>query len=129
MTYDALKLANPATRALRAYDPGHDLPALRIAYGERLVELGSNETSLGASPRVAAAVAAALPDIYRYPDPKGGALKAALASKLGVASAQIALGNGSHELLMLIAQCFADAATSVVFSQYGFAVTPASVLP
>lgn len=122
MSYDALKLANPATRALRAYDPGHDLPALRLEYGERLVELGSNETSLGASPRVAAAIAAALPDIYRYPDPKGASLKAALAAKLGVNGAQIALGNGSHELLMLIAQCFADASTSVVYSQFGFAV-------
>lgn len=120
--FDALALANAPTRALRAYDPGHDLPALRKQYGEALVELGSNENSLGASPRVCAAIEAALPDIYRYPDPKGGALKAALASHLGVESTQVALGNGSHELLMLIAQCFADANASVVFSQYGFAV-------
>ncbi|UXI66631.1 histidinol-phosphate transaminase [Tahibacter amnicola] len=119
---DAVKLANPATQNLRAYDPGHDLPALRISYGERLVELGSNETSLGASPRVAEAIRQALPDVFRYPDPKGGSLKAALAQKLGVRPEQLTLGNGSHELLMLIAQCFADPATSVVFSQYGFAV-------
>jgi histidinol-phosphate aminotransferase len=117
-----VSLANAATRALRAYDPGHDLPALRREYGERLVELGSNETSLGASSAVAAAITAALPDIYRYPDPKGGSLKRALAAQLDVEPAQIALGNGSHELLMLIAQCFADAQTSVVYSQYGFAV-------
>lgn len=115
-------LANAATARLRAYDPGHDLPALRARYGARLVELGSNETSIGASPRVGEAIAAALPDIYRYPDPKGGALKRALAAQLDVDTAQIALGNGSHELLMLLAQCFADASTSVVYSQYGFAV-------
>ena len=115
-------LANAATARLRAYDPGHDLPALREQYGERLIELGSNETSIGASPQVATAIAAALPDIYRYPDPKGGALKRALAAQLDVDPAQIALGNGSHELLMLLAQCFADANTSVVYSQYGFAV-------
>ena len=36
----------------------------------------------------------------------------------------IVLGNGSHELLMLLAQCFADASTSVVFSEFGFAVFP-----
>lgn len=122
MSGAVLQLANAATRALRAYDPGHDLPALRQEYGERLIELGSNETSLGASPAVAAAIAAALGDIYRYPDPKGGALKRALAAHLGVASEQIVLGNGSHELLMLIAQCFVDASTSVVYSQFGFAV-------
>ncbi|MBL8298695.1 MAG: histidinol-phosphate transaminase [Rhodanobacteraceae bacterium] len=122
MSWDIAGLANAATAKLRAYDPGHDLPALRHQHGERLIELGSNETSLGASPAVAAAITAALPDIYRYPDPKGGALKCALAAHLAVEPAQIALGNGSHELLMLLAQCFADAKTSVVYSQYGFAV-------
>lgn len=122
MSGGIVSLANATTRALRAYDPGHDLPALRREYGERLVELGSNETSLGASSAVAAAITAALPDIYRYPDPKGGSLKRALAAHLDVEPAQIALGNGSHELLMLIAQCFADVQTSVVYSQYGFAV-------
>lgn len=122
MSSDVLALANAATRRLRAYDPGHDLPALRERYGAVLVELGSNETSLGASPAVAAAIAAALPEIYRYPDPKGGALKRALAAQLDVGVEQIALGNGSHELLMLLAQCFAEAGTSVVYSQYGFAV-------
>jgi histidinol-phosphate aminotransferase len=122
VSFDPLAAANAATRALRAYDPGHDLPALRIQYGERLVELGSNENSQGPSPRVVEAISAAIPEVFRYPDPKGAALKSALAKKFGVDTNQIALGNGSHELLMLIAQSFADATTSVVFSQYGFAV-------
>lgn len=117
-------LANAATRALRAYDPGHDLPALRKRFGAALAELGSNENPLGPSPRALAAIQAALSGIFRYPDPQGGALKAALARHLGIDAGQIALGNGSHELLMLIAQCFADANTSVVFSEFGFAVFP-----
>jgi histidinol-phosphate aminotransferase len=65
-----------------------------------------------------------LPEVLRYPDPKGGALKSALAAHLRVDPAQITLGNGSHELLMLIAQCFADSNTSIVFSEFGFAVFP-----
>jgi len=121
---DAGALANAATRALRAYDPGHDLPALRKRFGTMLAELGSNENPLGASPRAIAAVQAALPEVFRYPDPKGLALKAALARHLEVGIGQITLGNGSHELLMLIAQCFADASTSVAFSEFGFAVFP-----
>lgn len=124
---DTTPLANVATRGLRAYDPGYDLPALRRRFGTTLVELGSNENPLGPSPRALAAITAALPDVWRYPDPNGGALKAALASHLGVHGAQITLGNGSHELLMLIAQCFADASTSVVFSEFGFAVFPIAV--
>ena len=124
MSFDAARLANATTRALRAYDPGHDLPALRKRFGAALAELGSNENPLGPSPRAAAAINAAWPDVLRYPDPKGGALKAALARHLGVGPDQISLGNGSHELLMLIAQCFADADTSVVYSEFGFAVFP-----
>lgn len=124
MSFDATRLANAATAALRAYDPGHDLPALRAAHGDRLAELGSNENPLGPSPLALAAMHAALADAFRYPDPKGLSLKRALASQLGVDVANIALGNGSHELLMLVAQCFADASTSVVFSEFGFAVFP-----
>src|SRR5262249_19095935 len=124
VSFDAANLANAATRALKAYDPGHDLPALRKRFGAALAELGSNENPLGPSPRAIAAIEAALPAAFRYPDPKGLALKTALARQLGVEQAQITLGNGSHELLMLIAQCFADARVSIVFSEFGFAVFP-----
>lgn len=122
MKFDAAQLANRATAALHAYDPGHDLPALRRRYGAELAELGSNENPLGPSPHALAAIEANLARVFRYPDPKGGALKTALAQANAVDTACITLGNGSHELLMLIAQCFADASTSVVYSQYGFAV-------
>jgi len=124
VTFDATRLANPATAALRAYDPGHDLPALRQRFGAAIAELGSNENPLGPSPLALEAMRAALSESYRYPDPRGAALKAALSAQLGVSAERLALGNGSHELLMLLAQCFADAAHSVVFSQYGFAVFP-----
>ncbi|MBS0212988.1 MAG: histidinol-phosphate transaminase [Proteobacteria bacterium] len=122
--FDAVSLANAPTHALRAYDPGHDLPALRRRFGHDLVELGSNENPLGPSPLALEAARAALGDVLRYPDPQGTALKAALARHHGVRATQIVLGNGSHELLMLIAQCFTDAHTSVVYSRFGFAVFP-----
>jgi len=66
----------------------------------------------------------ALAETFRYPDPRGMQLKRALAEHLAVDVERIALGNGSHELLMLLAQCFADAKHSIVFSQFGFAVFP-----
>jgi len=122
--FDASKLANAATSALRAYDPGHDLPALRARFGDAIAELGSNENPLGPSPRAIEAMRAALSETFRYPDPRGLSLKTAIAKKLDVGVDRIALGNGSHELLILIAQCFADPSHSIVFSQYGFAVFP-----
>ncbi|HEU4857330.1 MAG TPA: histidinol-phosphate transaminase [Rhodanobacteraceae bacterium] len=122
--FDAAQLANPATARLRAYDPGHDLPALRERFGAAIAELGSNENPLGPSQRALKAMRAALDTAFRYPDPRGAALKHALAGQLGVGIDHLALGNGSHELLMLLAQCFADAQHSIVYSQYGFAVFP-----
>ncbi|TCV97273.1 histidinol-phosphate aminotransferase [Luteibacter rhizovicinus] len=122
--FDAAALANRATSALRAYDPGHDLPALRQRFGGVLSELGSNENPLGPSPLAMEAATAVLNDVWRYPDPLGASLKHALSAELGISVDRITLGNGSHELLMLLAQCFADADHPVVHSQYGFAVFP-----
>ncbi|HET7843445.1 MAG TPA: histidinol-phosphate transaminase [Xanthomonadales bacterium] len=112
--------------ALRAYDPGHDLPALRAKRAPgALVELGSNENSFGPSPRVFEALrTAAAEEVWRYPDPLGLALRRALAAKMGVGVDQVVLGNGSHELLMLVAQCWAGPGDEVVFSEFGFAVFP-----
>lgn len=111
-----------AIASLRAYDPGHDLVAWRGRHGERLAELGSNENALGPSPQALAAAQAALSQGFRYPDPRGGALKQALARRHGVEPAQIVLGNGSHELLMQVAQAFVPAGAALVYSQFGFAV-------
>ncbi|MGH8192751.1 MAG: histidinol-phosphate transaminase [Rhodanobacteraceae bacterium] len=122
--FDAATLANAAIGKLRAYDPGHDLPALRARFGASLAELGSNENPMGPGPRALRAMRAALPEAFRYPDARGTVLKRALSQLLGVSPERIALGNGSHELLMLLAQCFADPRHPVVYSEFGFAVFP-----
>jgi histidinol-phosphate aminotransferase len=122
--FDASGLVNRAISALRAYDPGHDLPSLRNRFGVAIAELGSNENPLGPSPSALDAMRRSLAETFRYPDPRGLSLKTALAKHLDVGIDRIALGNGSHELLILLAQCFADATHSVVFSQFGFAVFP-----
>lgn len=116
-------LARPGIQRLRAYDPGHDLVALRRRFVEaQLVELGSNENPYGASPKAKQAVVDALAGIHIYPDPLGGDLKRALADHHGVAPANLLLGNGSHELLMQFAQVFAGPGDEVVASKFGFAV-------
>ena len=119
--FDAL--AQPGIRALRAYDPGHDLVALRRRFAEaQLVELGSNENPYGASPKARQAIVDALGGLHVYPDPLGGDLKRALAAKHGVSPANLLLGNGTHELLMQFAQVFAGQGDEVVASKFGFAV-------
>ena len=110
--------------ALAAYDPGHDLAALRGSAGPRgLVELGSNENAFGPCEAALALVRASGAEaVLRYPDPHCHELKAALAGHLRVASADTIVGNGSHELLMLFAQAYAGSGDEVVYSQFGFAV-------
>ncbi len=110
--------------ALRAYDPGHDLARLRQQGGDLpLIELGSNENAFGAGAAALAVIRGASRDtVRRYPDPRGGELLHALSAHHAIDPACIALGNGSHELLMLLAQAFAAAGSEVLYSQFGFAV-------
>ncbi len=116
-------LAQPALRGLKAYDPGLDIVALRARWpAGRLVELGSNENSHGPGPAARAAVLDTLHSLHRYPDPLGGGLKRALSALHGVPADALMLGNGSHELLMMLAQAFAGPGRGVVSSVYGFAV-------
>lgn len=121
-------MAQPGIRGLCAYDPGHDLVALRRRFehgaltGHVLTELGSNENSYGPSPAARIALLDVIHKLHRYPDPLGGDLKQALAERHGVEPAQLLLGNGSHELLMQFAQVFAGPGDDVIAAQYGFAV-------
>jgi len=120
---DFQALAQAGIQSLRAYDPGHDIVALRKKYADQFfVELGSNENTYGPSPRAREVILDNLHALHRYPDPLGAGLKKAIAAKHSIKPEHILLGNGSHELLMMIAQVFSGPETQVIASQYGFAV-------
>ena len=123
---DLRSLARPEIRNLKAYDPGHDIPLLRQRFADMggLLELGSNENPYGPSASVAAALQKVFPLLHRYPDPSGASLKLALAAQHGVHTSQLMLGNGSHELLMQLAQVFTGPGDEVVLSRFCFAVYP-----
>ncbi len=119
------ELAAPGVQALHPYTPGKPLSELEREYGIRdAVKLASNENPLGPSPRVLEALQAQFPDLARYPDGNGFALKAELARRLGVAAHNITLGNGSNDVLELVARAFLTAASAAVFSAHAFAVYP-----
>jgi histidinol-phosphate aminotransferase len=90
----------PWVAALDPYVPG------RPAVSED-GSLASNESALGASPAVQAAIAAAAARVHRYPDPLAGEVRAALAAELGVDTDTILVGNGSDELVYLLVIAFA----------------------
>jgi histidinol-phosphate aminotransferase len=70
---------------------------------------------------------AALADTWLYPDGSGHALKAKLAAKLSVQPNQITLGNGSNDVLVLLAEAFLKPGLQAIYSQYAFAVYPIAV--
>lgn len=125
MTIDYKSLARPGVQNLAPYVPGKPTDELQRELGlERIVKLASNENPLGASPAVSGAMQNLWRDIARYPDGNGYLLKQALAKQLTVDPNQITLGNGSNDVLELVARAFVETGDEVVFSQHAFAVYP-----
>ncbi|MFO1424898.1 MAG: histidinol-phosphate transaminase [Candidatus Competibacteraceae bacterium] len=125
MTCDLLSLAAPGVRTLQPYQPGKPESELRREYGlSDIVKLASNENPLGPSPRALAAIRDALNGLARYPDGNGFELKAALSAKLGLSTATLTLGNGSNDVLELVARAFLTPEHEAVFSEHAFAVYP-----
>ncbi len=117
--------ARPGIRRLTPYQPGKPVEELERELGiEGSIKLASNENPLGASPRVADAITRALTEVERYPDGGGVVLRRAIGERLGVKDDTITLGNGSNDVLDLIARVFAGPGDEIVFSQHSFAVYP-----
>jgi len=126
-----MTVASPAApdyvRELARYIPGKSIDEVARDLNldpKSIVKLASNENPRGPSPRVLAAIAEAATEVTRYPDGNGFALKAALSDKLGVAPSQIVLGNGSNDVLELVAQAYLRPGDETVYAQHAFAVYP-----
>jgi histidinol-phosphate aminotransferase len=118
-------LAAPGVRGLTPYQPGKPLAELEREYGiTGAVKLASNENPLGPSLLARAAAREALADLARYPDGGGFALRHALSLRLGVGQTQITLGNGSNDVLELVARTFVTTADEVIYAEHAFAVYP-----
>ena len=119
------QLATAAVRALSPYVPGKPISELEREYGVTdIVKLASNENPYGPSPAAIAAMHAAVASAWLYPDGSAHELKQALAAHLKVPAARLTVGNGSNELLLMLAETFLNAQYSAVCSQYGFAIYP-----
>ena len=86
-----------------------------------LRRMSLNESSDPPSPKVIAAVQAAVAGVNRYPDPKARALAAAISDRTEVPVSHIVFGNGSHELIMLMGNAFMEAGTRIVVPNPSFA--------
>lgn len=105
----------PELAALAPYNAGLTAEEVAARPGvSRVAKLGSNENPLGPDPAVRAALAATLERVAVYPDPSGRALVAKLAMRHGCAADCIVLGNGSEDLLAVLARAVLRPGDTVV---------------
>ena len=114
----------PEIAALTPYQPGRPIAEVMRERGvSRVIKLASNENPLGCSPKARQALGNPDPELLsRYPDSSAGALRAALAKKLGVQTENILTGNGSNDILELAAQLMLAPGRSAVYSRHAFIV-------
>jgi len=116
-------MASPYLKTLLPYSPGKPIEEVEREFGVAgAAKLASNENPFGPSPLALKAMQEAAATVHRYPDGAGTALKACLAERLGVEPAQIALGNGSNELLELAARIFLQPGDEAVMARPAFII-------
>jgi histidinol-phosphate aminotransferase len=120
---DPVALVPEWIRTLEPYPPGKPIEELERELGIRdSIKLASNENPLGPSPKALAAIAAALPALHRYPDGSAFYLKRRLAERLGVAPAELLVGNGSNEIIELVVRTFLRPGDEAVMADQAFVV-------
>jgi len=129
MSNPYLRLAAPGVARLKPYLPGKPISELEREYGvSNIVKLASNENPLGPGKRVLDAIRGCVGGgLSRYPDGGGFDLKQALARRHGVDPTCITLGNGSNDVLVMIAEAFLQESLEAIHSQYAFAVYPIAI--
>jgi len=122
---DICELSPGYVRAISPYQGGKPISELAREMGleeASIIKLASNENPGGLSRLARNAIEMQLGDLTRYPDGNGYELKQALMSHHKVDEAQIVLGNGSNDVLELVARAFLHAGTSAVMAQHAFIV-------
>ncbi len=118
--------ANKNILDIKPYVPGKPIEEVQRELGlERVIKLASNENNLGVPKRALEKVQSKLSELFLYPDGSCYKLRTKLAEKLGVDKSQLIFGNGSDEILQLIALAYLSEEKSAViangtFSEYEF---------
>lgn len=120
-------LAPANVRAIAPYVPGKPIAetARELGLAEAdILKMASNENPLGPSPKALAAIRGALAELHYYPDGSGYDLKRVISRQQGVLPENIVLGNGSNDVLELVARAYLRPGDSAVYSQHAFMVYP-----
>ena len=118
----ALKV-HPDIASLSPYVPGKPIEELQRELGlTRVIKLASNENPLGSSPKALTALREGTSALHRYPDGGAFRLREALADRWKVTLDQVILGNGSDEILGLLARTFLAPGDEAVMADQTFVI-------
>ena len=118
-------LANDHILGIAPYEPGKPVEELERELGVTdAIKLASNENPLPPSERVQKAIIDALPHLNRYPDDSGFYLREALGRRHRLGADHVILGNGSDDLIELVARAFVRPGDEVVIPHPSFTVYP-----
>ena len=114
-------LARQTVGRIIPYEPGKPISEVKREYGlSDVIKLASNENPLGSSPKALEAVRNALTEVHRYPDGGGYYLKKKLSERYGLPPEMIVLGNGSAELVELVAEAFINPQDEMITGRQAF---------
>ncbi len=120
---------HPDIAALSPYVPGKPIEELQRELGlTRVIKLASNENPLGPSPKALAVINDSAATLHRYPDGGAFRLREALADRWKVTSDHIILGNGSDEILGLLARTFLSPGDEAVMADHTFVIYKMEVM-
>ena len=88
------------------------------------IDLSSNESALGPSPRAVAAGRAAMASAERYHENAARELAEAVAGRYGLDAGRIAVGHGSDDLLARLARAFLEPGSELIHSRNGYLKFP-----
>ena len=120
-----LDLAQPGITELSPYQPGKPVEELERELGiSNIIKLASNENPRGLPPAVIETLNASAEELPRYPDGSAYLLKRRLQDHLGIDAARMTIGNGSNDVLELLARVFLGPGLESVVSEHSFVVYP-----
>ena len=106
---------------IEPYLPGKPEEELMRELGlNHVIKMASNENCFGPSPSAMEAMKTAVERVHRYPDGNGYYLRKALSEKLGVAFEHIILGNGSADLIEMIARTYLEPGSNTITADQTF---------
>lgn len=120
---------HPDIAALSPYVPGKPIEELQRELGlTRVIKLASNENPLGPSPKAMAVINEGVATLHRYPDGGAFRLRQAIADRWKVSADQVILGNGSDEILGLLARTFLSPGDEAVMADQTFVIYKMEVM-